>query len=126
MYNITLIVTHHWELGKCNPDELYKIIETINPDVIFEELPIESFDYLYNGDCIDIPVEVMSIKKYLQNHKFEHIPVDSIADPNRSSLEKSMFKKFERDTEYRKIKNEHNSLVAREGFDYLMAINAWT
>ncbi len=119
MYNITLIGTQHRELGKCNSEELYKIVETINPDVIFEELPIRSFDNMYNGNLIDIPVEVMCIKKYLQNNKFEHIPVDSIADPDRSPLEKLMFDKFKRDTEYRKIKNEHNSLIAREGFDYL-------
>ena len=119
MYNITLFVTQHGELGKCNSDELYKIVEAINPDVIFEELPIESFDNFYNGNLIDIPVEVMCIKKYLQSHEIKHIPVDSIADPDRSPLEKLMFDKFERDTEYRKIKNEHNSLIAREGFDYL-------
>jgi len=119
MHNITLVSTHHTENQKCNSDELYNIIDSINPDVIFEELPSKSFDNIYNGNRSDISIEAMCIKKYLQNHKIEHIPVDSIADPNRSSIEKLMFEKFERDTEYKKIKNEHNSLIAREGFDYL-------
>ena len=39
MYNITLIGTIHSEHGKCNPDTLYKILEDINPEVIFDELP---------------------------------------------------------------------------------------
>lgn len=38
MHNIHLVCTFHSETGKCNADELYKIIEVINPDVIFEEL----------------------------------------------------------------------------------------
>ena len=37
MHNVTLISTEHRENGKCNPDELHKILESINPNVIFEE-----------------------------------------------------------------------------------------
>jgi hypothetical protein len=35
MYNITIVCTHHSEVGKCDSGELYNIIESINPDVIF-------------------------------------------------------------------------------------------
>jgi len=38
MYNITLVCTAHKPLGNCNSEELYKIIEKINPEVIFEEI----------------------------------------------------------------------------------------
>jgi hypothetical protein len=119
MHNVTLVCTIHSEIGKCNSDELYKIIDYINPDVIFEELPCKSFDKIYNSNRSDIPLEAKCIKKYLQNHDIEHIPVDSIADPNRPPLEKLMFEKFQRDTEYKKFKYDHNVLTAREGFDYL-------
>ena len=44
MYNITFIGTCHGKYGKCNSDELYKIIESISPDVIFEELTQDLFD----------------------------------------------------------------------------------
>jgi len=119
MHSITIISTHHAEIQKCNSDELYKIIDSINPDVIFEELPSISFDNIYNNNRSDISIEAKSIKKYLQNHEIEHIPVDTIADPNRSSIERLMFEKFERYPEYKRIKYEHNSLIAREGFNYL-------
>ena len=39
MFNIVLISTEHREFGNCNSDELCKILESINPDVIFEEEP---------------------------------------------------------------------------------------
>jgi hypothetical protein len=46
MYNITLICTVHRENGKCNSEELYNIIEKINPEIIFEEIPY--FMYIEN------------------------------------------------------------------------------
>jgi hypothetical protein len=119
MHNITLISTNHTESGKCNADELYKIIESIKPEIIFEELPSKSFNDYYNGKPSSVTLEVKCIKNYLQNHNIEHIPVDDIADPNRHPLERLMFKKFERDTEYKKLKYEHNLLKKQKGFDYL-------
>ncbi len=41
MYNITLICTRHSEIGECNINALYKIIERIEPDLIFEEKKIK-------------------------------------------------------------------------------------
>ena len=80
MYNITLIGTNHRELGKCNSEELYKIIETINPDVIFEELSSDLFNIIYNANSPnsqpDVLTEIKCVKKYLQNHKIKHVPVD--------------------------------------------------
>lgn len=118
MHNITLVSSNHGESGRCNSDELYEIIESINPDVIFEELPEKSFNNYYNGNPSSLPLEVKCIKKYLQNHNPKHIPVD-IADPNRSALEILMFEKFERDNEYKKVKYEHLLLRQQKGFEYL-------
>ena len=39
--------TRHDEVGKCNSNELYKIIESINPELIFEEIPPSYFDEYY-------------------------------------------------------------------------------
>jgi hypothetical protein len=47
MYSITLVCTRHEELGKCHSNELHQIIETINLDVIFEEIPPSFFDKYY-------------------------------------------------------------------------------
>jgi len=118
MYNITLISTNHSESGKCNSDELYKIIESINPETIFEELSSKRFDDYYNGNLTYASLEVKCIKKYLQTHSTNHLPVD-IANPNRPSNEILMFEEFEKDAEYKKLKYEHNLLKAQKGFDYL-------
>jgi len=47
MYNITLISTRHDELGKCNSNELYKIIESVDPELIFEGIPSSYFNKYY-------------------------------------------------------------------------------
>jgi len=88
MYNITLIGTIHWENGKCNPDELHKILEDINPEVIFDELPSSSFD-MYYSESFDIlyaysillsqhppivPLEVKCIKKIFKIIKLKFFP----------------------------------------------------
>ena len=123
MCNITLISTNHTESGKCNADELYKIIESINPEIIFEELPSKSYNYYYNENPSSVTLEVKCIKKYLQNHNIKHIPIDDIANPNRHPLERLMFEKFKRDTEYKKLIHEHNLLKKQIGFDYLNSQN---
>jgi pheromone shutdown protein TraB len=121
MYNITLIGTAHLEDGKCNSDELYNIIESINPEVIFEELPNYLFDKFYNGKQIsDEPTEVKCIKKYLQNHNIKHIPVDIDVSPNLSTSEISyMFNTFRKYDVYKKLEHEQHLLTAEEGFAYL-------
>jgi pheromone shutdown protein TraB len=121
MHNITLIGTFHSENEKCNSDELYKIIKSISPEVIFEELPNNLFDRFYNGNQIsDEPLEVKCIKKYLQNHNIKHIPVDIDVSPKLSSSEINyMFDTFRKYDVYRKLDNEQNLLTAQYGFAYL-------
>ena len=90
MCNITLIGTIHSENGQCNSNELYKILENINPEVIFDELP-SHFSDMYYSDSFDmycannillnrnppvVPLEVKCNKKYKQNYNVEIIPVD--------------------------------------------------
>jgi len=76
MHNITLINSVHTELGKCNSYELYKIIERIRPEVIFEELPPDIFD-IYDEGQTPASLEAKTIKEYLKNHRIEHVPVDT-------------------------------------------------
>lgn len=47
MHNITLVNTYHCEKGNCNLIELFKIIENINPEVIFEELYVSNYNEYY-------------------------------------------------------------------------------
>lgn len=121
MYNITLISTAHSEIGKCNSGELHKIIESISPEVIFEEQSSNTFDIFYKGNQINNePPEVKSIKKYLETHDIKHIPVDIDPNPNLSTSQiEFMFNTFKKFQEYRKLEEEQNFLTSQHGFSFL-------
>jgi hypothetical protein len=106
MYNITLICTRHSEIGKCNINELYKIIERIKPDLIFEEIPPSFFDKYYITKTLS-NLETDTISKYLETHTIEHIPVDSDNVPPES---------FFQDHKY--LLDRIEGLADRNGFDY--------
>jgi len=107
MYNITLISTFHTEMGKCNSDELYKIIQSISPEIIFEELPVRAFDIIYSREFSDEPLEVKCIKKYLQNHNIEHIPVDIDIDERlTNNYSNYIINTFNKYPDYQKLENE--------------------
>ncbi len=76
MYNITLVASRHVELGKCNAIELCKIIEKINPEIIFEEIPWEKYDAYYKEKS-HYTLETKAINIYSQYYQVKHIPVDT-------------------------------------------------
>lgn len=121
MRTVTLISTIHSENGKCNSDELYKIIESLCPEVIFEELSNNLFDKFYNGNQLsDEPLEIKCLKKYLQIHTIKHIPVDIDVSPNLSTSEINyLFDTFKKYDVYKKLEDEQHLLTAQEGFTYL-------
>ena len=119
MCNVTLISTEHRESGKCNHDELHKIIESLNPDVIFEEeRNDDTFQKYYSEEYSFNSLEVQCIKKYLQNHNIKHIPVD--IELNQAFEEWDyMFYTFKKYNVYKQILNEHCALRDKDGFTYL-------
>jgi pheromone shutdown protein TraB len=121
MYNITLIGTHHRELGKCNSDELYKIIESIRPDVIFVELSPDLLEKVFVGNHLTYEfLEVKFIKKYSESHNIRFIAVDIDPDQGLSMKDiESMFNTFKKYTVYKKIEDEQYNLLARDGFAFL-------
>ncbi len=121
MYNITLICTVHNEIGKCNSEELYKILELIKPQVIFEELSNDLFVRFYQRvQTTNEPLEVRCIKKYLEKHEVKNIPIDINPNPNISTNEiEYMFDKFMSHQAYKSLNKEHNLLSEIEGFAYL-------
>lgn len=136
MYNITLVGTIHSESGQCNSDELYKILEGINPEVIFDELPVH-FAEMYFSDSFElycankslqihpaptVPLEVKCIKKYMQNHSIEIVPVDIDIRKKMTKHQQeffSLFQIFFRNEEYIKLDAEKDALIASEDFRFL-------
>jgi hypothetical protein len=106
MLNIYLISTRHHEIGRCNSDELYHIIETINPEVIFEEMPPTCFDDYYIFKSRE-NLESNAINKYIQHHKIYQKPVDSENIPSEE-----FFKSME------KVNKKVEGLIDYNGFTY--------
>lgn len=121
MYNLTILFTHHSEVGKCCVEELHTIIESINPDVIFEELTKDLFDRIYREDhCTAESLEIKSIKKYLLRHNVNHHPVDISVNPNISVSDiEYMFGVFKKFDVYKKIEDQQKEMIAQEGFAFL-------
>lgn len=119
MFNVVLISTEHRGSGKCNSEELFKIIEAINPDVIFEEeTNDEKFEKYYNDENSFNSLEVKCIKKYLQNHNVNHIPVDIKTNFNYREWD-YMFETFKKYNVYKQTIKEHCELRDKDGFSYL-------
>ncbi len=107
MYNIILIGTNHSEFGKCNSNELYNIIASINPEVIFEELSPKLFNFIYNSNSNnltpDVVTEIKCVKKYLKNHDISHEPVDIDLRYISDKEQDWMFDTFEKYIAYRPV-----------------------
>lgn len=121
MQSIIIISTEHMESGKCNSDELLKIIESIKPDVIFEEEPDdEKYHSYYSVPNSFKSLEIRAIIKYKQNHSLLNIPVDKPINEYASIFLLDNFTKlFNRFPEHTKLVKEHCNLRDNNGFIYL-------
>lgn len=80
MHNITFISTVHVEIGKCNADELCKILEKVSLDVIFLEALEDTYSK-YQQNIFSLfgvehkKLEIRAIQKYSIISQFEYVPV---------------------------------------------------
>lgn len=120
-HTINLICTTHTERGNCSPEELYKVIEHIAPEVIFEELPESLFDRYYNkNEPIQESLEVTCIKRYLKNHTAKHFPVDIEVSSNIVKQEiEYMLDVFGQYDAYRALEDKQRSMTEMGGFAFL-------
>jgi hypothetical protein len=121
MHNITLITTAHKEFGVCNSDELCKIMESLKPEVIFEEMDDELYNRYYLGNqLLEESLEVKSIKKYLKNHDIKHVPVDIDVSPDLSTREIDyLFDTLRKYAVYNRLEQEQILLTQKNGFAFL-------
>lgn len=118
MHNITLLSSFHIELGKCNSEELYKIIERIQPEIIFEELPFDLFEIIYAKGYSPKTLESITIKKYLKKYQIEHIPVDT-----HEKNENDLFNEYDiilnKSIEYTELLKQQFSMISQFGHSFL-------
>jgi hypothetical protein len=121
IHNITLISTVHKETGLCNSHELYKIIEAINPDVIFLEAFENSYSkyhqMLYSHFGVyQERLEIKAIQAYHQNYTFEYVPV---LDISLSSEFEEKIAIVSENQDYQKILDKYALLELNNGFQFL-------
>lgn len=122
MKKITLICTEHQTRGACNSDELYKILEAIEPKVIFEEMPLSAFDDYYINKSRN-RLETDTIILYKKKNQIEHIPVDHDDIENQLRIvnkNKQVHIKVEkRSRTYCHLIDTHIEYCYQYGFKYL-------
>jgi hypothetical protein len=118
MFNITILSSFHMERGKCNTVELYRIIEKIQPEIIFEELPSDVFEIIYNMGRSPESLEAITIKRYLRNYQIDHVPVDTL-----HVNEAELFNEFDlianKSNEYAELMKQQLSMIIRNGYSFL-------
>lgn len=116
---ISLIGTVHVENGRANLAELRTILERLQPDVIFAEIPTANLaDYL---DGSHGNLESVAVARYRERRPVDVVPVD-LNKPSDEFFQRSkdMFKKVERTSSDYCCLIDQNCLDARDhGFPYL-------
>ena len=119
--DIVLISTVHKEIGKCNPEELYKIIESINPDVIF----LEEFENNYTKydqmkfsqfGIYNERLELKTLQNYSLNHSYEYVPVLDIGLSNEFE---EKIKIASKNVDYKRLFYNYTILERDGGFEFL-------
>ncbi len=118
---IVLISTVHKEIGKCNSKELYKIVKSINPDVIF----LEAFEENYSKydqmifskfGVYKERLELKTIQAYSQDHTFDYVPV---LDIGLSDEFETKIKIVSENKDYRRLIDNYTILESEGGFEFL-------
>jgi len=121
--HVNIICTRHNECGNCDAEELYKIIENLEPEVIFEELD-EKYFYKAYSDLLFNTLEVKTVLNYLSKYNIKHFPVDTFKDTEKDLRNKYYIEDYlkEKIEEYKIIVQTQNIYSMKYGFDFLNSI----
>lgn len=118
MPTITLICTIHEEIGQCNAEALHAILERARPEVIFMEIPPPSFQRVFNDEE---NLESRAVKRYLEAHRAEAIPVDIMEASSEVVAESQRLCRElrARSRDYCQLMNADRQYIHEHGFAYL-------
>ncbi|MFN8336314.1 MAG: hypothetical protein U0U09_14380 [Cyclobacteriaceae bacterium] len=118
---ITFISTIHKEIVRCSPEELFKIIERLSPDVVFLEADDDTYT-AYDQSLFSTygvyhrKLEIAAIQRYSEVGSFQYV---SVSDGGLSDI-------FHRKTkvvcQYRELQlliENFTSLAEKHGFKFL-------
>jgi hypothetical protein len=120
MPRVSLICTVHEESGCASVAELRAILERIQPEVIFLEVPPAAFDDYYEN-CSRQNLESMAVRQYRQGHQVQLVPVD-LPTPTEEFF--SNFEELRRrirlvSPNYRRLMQWDGDCIREHGFVYL-------
>jgi hypothetical protein len=120
MNRASLVCTVHEEMGLANVSELRPILERIQPEVIFLEIPAEAFDDFY-GNCGRQNLESIAVRQYREGRQVKLVPVDLPAPSGDfvSNLEELRRRIRRVSPEYRRLMQSDDDCIREYGFDYL-------
>ncbi|MBY5951607.1 hypothetical protein KUV23_11515 [Algoriphagus marincola] len=121
MKKITFISTIHKEFGKCNAEELQRILNKISPEVIFlealestyskyERMTFSSFGVLHQK------LEIQAIQKFSFQRSFEYLPV---LDVGLSEEFEKKYNQVCQNPELQRHLDNFNSMASKFGFTFL-------
>lgn len=118
---ITLLCTQHREFGRCTEDELLRILESIDPDVIFEEIRPSDID-AHDQKRLSQTLEMRAVSRYQECRPVRRVPVDDYEDITQDfhAESTSMFEYVASNSrEYRALLNVENQEIFHYGYLYL-------
>lgn len=116
--SITLVCTVHRENGAASASNLYKILEQIEPEVIFLEISPDDFENYYTAPGL----EPKAVIQYKRNRQVTLVAVDMfIADRNILMNFQRLFEVIDANstTAYQQKNSDMQSCVYVSGFSYL-------
>ena len=130
MQQITIIATRHQNLGICNSENLYRILEMLNPQIIFVETPPSCYEATYEAQTHKT-LETEAIIAYADHNEIEIVPVDSDDLPSREFFKahEILLKKIEAQInqngfDYRYLVDRHSSFIYTHGLAYLNSLSS--
>ncbi len=124
MYNITLLSSFHVTHGKCNPDDLYKIISELQPEIIFEELSFNIFELIHSQGYDPGTVEAIAVKRYSLKYQIKHFPVDTYPANEADFLSDAQVI-WDSSSEYRNLWNLQLMKTSEGGYHFLNSNECW-
>jgi hypothetical protein len=120
MNSVSLVCTVHEESGCASVAKLHAILERIQPEVIFLELPPQAFDDFY-GNCSQYNLESMAVRPYREGRQVRLVAVDLPAPSGEFvSNHKELCRRIGQvSPEYRRLMKCDDDRIRRDGFVYL-------
>jgi hypothetical protein len=119
MTRVSLVCTVHEDVGLANASALAAILERIQPEVIFLEVPPADFDYYYQNSN---RIELKAVRLYRESHRAKPVPVDLQIQSGDFSDDDTryLFRRVEAENrEYCRLVDLNSASKRDRGFPYL-------